>query len=285
MTVSGKPPEAPLSPSTPPAERAETPAETPATTPATTPADPRKDRVIAALSEPGGALAKYQTFFVGNRRIGALIRYELAMMLASGTRGALGYVLRKQMFPGLFGQAGRGLNFGRDLTLRCPGNMRLGDHVTIDDGCMLDARGVRADIDPPEGFVIGPRTLIARDTILLVKEGYLRIGADCSIGSQCFLSAVSGIEIGDHAIIAGQCYLGGGRYKTEIGAGPMVEQGLVTKGPVVLGNDVWLGAGVRVLDGVTVGDGAILGAGAVVTADVPPNAIMGGVPARQIARR
>jgi acetyltransferase-like isoleucine patch superfamily enzyme len=40
-----------------------------------------------------------------------------------------------------------------------------------------------------------------------------------------------------------------------------------------------------VLDGVTIGPGAVVGAGAVVTCDVPPGAIVVGVPARQISMR
>lgn len=52
-----------------------------------------------------------------------------------------------------------------------------------------------------------------------------------------------------------------------------------------VGNDVWLGNGVVVMDGVTIGDGAVVGAGSVVTADVPPYAIVGGVPARVIRMR
>jgi acetyltransferase-like isoleucine patch superfamily enzyme len=48
---------------------------------------------------------------------------------------------------------------------------------------------------------------------------------------------------------------------------------------VTIGNDVWTGHNVNVLPGVTVGDGAIIAAGAVVTKDVPPYAIVAGVPA------
>jgi acetyltransferase-like isoleucine patch superfamily enzyme len=49
---------------------------------------------------------------------------------------------------------------------------------------------------------------------------------------------------------------------------------------VTIGNDVWTGHNVNILAGVNVGDGAVIGAGAVVTEDVPPYAIVAGVPAR-----
>jgi virginiamycin A acetyltransferase len=55
--------------------------------------------------------------------------------------------------------------------------------------------------------------------------------------------------------------------------------------PVIIGNDVWIGNRVTILRGVHVGDGAVLAAGAVVTRDVPPYAIVGGVPARLIRWR
>lgn len=52
-----------------------------------------------------------------------------------------------------------------------------------------------------------------------------------------------------------------------------------------IGSDVWTGTRVIVMDGVSIGDGAIVTAGAVVTKDVPPYAIVGGVPAKVIKYR
>jgi len=55
--------------------------------------------------------------------------------------------------------------------------------------------------------------------------------------------------------------------------------------PVTLGNDVWIGRGALVKGGVAIGDGAIVAAHAVVTKDVPPYAIVGGVPAKVLRYR
>lgn len=53
----------------------------------------------------------------------------------------------------------------------------------------------------------------------------------------------------------------------------------------IVGNDVWIGDNVLIKGGVRIGDGAVLAMGAVVTKDVPPYAIVGGVPAKIIKYR
>lgn len=54
---------------------------------------------------------------------------------------------------------------------------------------------------------------------------------------------------------------------------------------VTVGNDVWIGARAMIMGGVKISDGAVVGAGAIVTKDVPPYAVVGGVPARVIRYR
>ncbi len=59
----------------------------------------------------------------------------------------------------------------------------------------------------------------------------------------------------------------------------------VSKGPIMVGNDVWIGTKCIILSGVNIGDGAVVGAGSVLTKDVKPYSIVGGSPARHLKWR
>ena len=226
----------------------------------------QKDDVREEVGGDQGRIREYQDFFVGNRKLGSLIRYDLAHILAAHVPGAPGYVLRKLLMVPLLKNAGEGVQIGKGVTFRHPGKIFIGDQTAIDDQCVLDARGVE-----PGEFRIGVEVLIARGTAMTAKtdQGSIEIGDHSTIGKNCILSSSGGIQIGEWVGIAGDCYLGGGRYSTDRTDVPMMKQELYTEGPVVIGDDCWIGAGARVLDGVTIGQGSIIGAGAIVREDVP----------------
>lgn len=58
-----------------------------------------------------------------------------------------------------------------------------------------------------------------------------------------------------------------------------------SKGDIVIGDDVWIGYGATIMSGVKIGQGAVIAAGAMVTKDVPPYAVVAGVPAKLIKNR
>jgi acetyltransferase-like isoleucine patch superfamily enzyme len=103
----------------------------------------------------------------------------------------------------------------------------------------------------------------------------------------------SRLIIGDFcSISSGAKFLLGGEHDfSSISTFPFKERilniGIDTKckGPVIIDDDVWVGENVLILSGVHIGQGAVLAAGAVVVSDIPPYAIVGGVPAKVIKYR
>lgn len=102
-----------------------------------------------------------------------------------------------------------------------------------------------------------------------------------------------GLTIGDFCSISGSAefLLAGEHITNRITTYPIKQilllngKDTVTKGRIVLEDDVWVGERALVLSGVHIGQGAVVAAGAVVTKDVPPYSIVGGVPAQVIKYR
>lgn len=116
----------------------------------------------------------------------------------------------------------------------------------------------------------------------------ISIGSDVFIGRNCcFQSEHGAITIGDHVMFGPGVNIHGGNHDISAGDLPMTRRHKsgYMDGEVRIGNDVWIAANAIILPRVAIGDGAVVGAGAVVTKDVPPMAIVGGVPARVIGFR
>lgn len=93
------------------------------------------------------------------------------------------------------------------------------------------------------------------------------------------------VKIGNDVLMAPDVvfYTSGHKYdRLDI---PIGKQGSTESKPIIVGNDCWIGRRVIIMPGVKIGDGSIIGAGAVVTKDVPPYAVVGGVPAKVIKYR
>lgn len=153
-----------------------------------------------------------------------------------------------------------------------------------------DALQVAAELNAGYHAPAEVRVLLTRLTGRIVDESVtvfppfhcefgknLALGKDVFINMGCRFQDAGGLTIGDGALIGH-----GATIVTLNHAVDPARRADMVPSPVVIGRKAWLGAAVTVLPGVTIGDGAIVGAGAVVTKDVPPNAIVAGVPARLI---
>jgi maltose O-acetyltransferase len=107
----------------------------------------------------------------------------------------------------------------------------------------------------------------------------ISIGSDTIVGEQTTLDGRDKINIGNHVDIASEVMIYNSEHNIES------ESFEAYNAPVIINDYVFIGPRAIILPGITIGIGAIVGAGAVVTKDVPPYAIVGGVPAKIIGER
>lgn len=160
-------------------------------------------------------------------------------------------------------------SFGKTSVIE-PYLLRLigGKYITIGENCYID-KGVQLSAwDSYDNQKFSP---------------VISIGNNCGIGAYSHFTAVNGIIIGNNVRMGKSILITdnahGASERKLLDMNPR-ERPLVSKGPVIIEDNVWIGEKSSIMPGVRIGKGSIIAAGAVVTHDVAPYSIVGGNPAK-----
>ena len=236
------------------------------------------DYKVKNVSSGKGALAKYKDINYGNVSWGRVILCEILITLFNWIPGLFGLALRKIFYPLMFSNIGRNVVFGRNMTIRHPHKIVVGNNVIFDDNCVIDAKG-----NTNSGIVIGDRVYVGKNSIIYCKNGDISIGDHVNISANCTMFSGNKLTISPNTVIGAYSYLLSGGEYDYTDALPFSEQsGNNSKDKLIIGSNCWIGARVTVLDAASVGEHCVLAAGAVVNKPIPDHAIAAGVPAKVI---
>src|SRR5690348_5282019 len=145
------------------------------------------------------------------------------------------------------------------MRARLSGAESFGGHADIDGRVLFKLRG-RAVFG--RGFIadghIGTVSIMVRENATLI------VGDDVYMNYGVAIEACHEIRIGNHVLMAPLVsIIDDNRHETEPGA-------VLHKGPIVIGNNVWLARNVAVIPGASIGDGCVIAANSVVCTDIPP---------------
>jgi acetyltransferase-like isoleucine patch superfamily enzyme len=152
------------------------------------------------------------------------------------------------------------------------------------DGLLFLGKGLQIQIGKRGRVRFGRFVWVGDGSKIRCHEGEVIIGQKTVLGQECTISAYQHVRIGEQCVIADRAmFIDFDHGMVEVER-PIRQQGIY-KRDVEVGSNVWIGYGACVLRGVRVGDNAVIGTNAVVTADVPANAVVGGVPAKVLRMR
>lgn len=147
-----------------------------------------------------------------------------------------------------------------------------GEYITIGAHSLIRRRCVLTAIDELNGDRFSPS---------------ISIGEYCDINEYANISCTNRITIGNHVLMGRWVTINDnshGRTTFEDMRQHPSERQIVSKGPIVIDDDVWLCDKVTVCAGVHIGKGAIVAANSVVTHDVPPFSLVAGAPAKVVKK-
>jgi len=171
---------------------------------------------------------------------------------------------------------------GRHVQLLNRQQVDIGAWSVIEDLSVIQGRsqhGVRIGerVSIGRGTQIRPTGLYGRRAV-----GGLIVGNDSNIGIGAYIGCSDLVEIGERVLMGpGVRIFCEWHNTTDPSASSVKEQGVGSE-PVRVHDGAWIASGVTILPGVTIGEGSVVAAGAVVNEDVPPGAVVGGIPARVI---
>ena len=148
----------------------------------------------------------------------------------------------------------------------------------------------------PPRLIIGPRMIHIGDNTTIQSDAWfgvyrhkdetvhphLVIGNGVYVGHYSCITTVDEVRIGNRCVLSDYVYISDHVHGYDPKSGPILQQQLNSKGPVVVGNDCFLGYRVTVLPGVTLGNNVVVGANSVVTSSFPSYTMIAGAPAREI---
>lgn len=147
-----------------------------------------------------------------------------------------------------------------------------GSVLEIGEGSTIGAYTVLDLLPDPRGAASSMCRLVVGRRVAINEFNNIRAGG-------------GGIEIGDGCLVSQYVSILASGHGLALDALIRDQPWDSTRCGVKIGPDAWLGVGSTVLPGITIGQGAVVAAGAVVSRDVPPYAIVAGVPARPIGQR
>ncbi|MHB8896333.1 MAG: acyltransferase, partial [Candidatus Geothermincolia bacterium] len=133
-------------------------------------------------------------------------------------------------------------------------------------------------------FIIGGFVWIGEGCAFRAHEGTLRIGRKTTFGGKNTINCYNHVEVGEEGLWADHIYVVDFDHWYIDPHMTIRSQG-IRKEHVIIEKNVWIAEKATILRGVTIGEGTVIGAMSLVTRDVPPYAVVGGVPARVLKYR